>query len=65
MKGSHMLELPGVFDILFTGREEYFKAKIKDAIVDAYGHTLYLVGPDGTVYNWSNVVIIKPARVTN
>ncbi len=59
-----MLELPGTFDILFVGREEYVKLKIQDAITDAYGRTLYLKCSDGAVVNWSNVIIIRPARVS-
>jgi hypothetical protein len=59
-----MLELPGTFDILFTGKETYVKIKINNMIQDTRGHILYLVGSDEAIYNWNNIVIMRKARVS-
>lgn len=57
-----MVEMYGFFNILFTGQKEYARVKIINSVQDAYGHYIYLVGPDDTIYNWSNIVIMRKAK---
>lgn len=54
-----MDEFEGVFEVLFVGQGKYIEVTILGAIRDAYAHILYLRGLNGTIYNWSCVVIMK------
>lgn len=57
-----MLELPDTFDVVFVGNEKNVRIKITGMVQDPYGHILWLVGSDGSIYNWDNIIRIRKVR---
>lgn len=50
----------GVFDIQFVGEEKQRRGiSIQFSVRDGYGRPLYLVGKDGTNWNWSTIIRVK------
>lgn len=50
----------GFFDIQFVGEDKPRRGiQIHHAVVDSNAHPIYLVGPDNTNWNWSNIIRIK------
>lgn len=52
------MDFIGTYKIMFVGREEYSQVELEHFIQDAIGHPIYLVGTDGAIYNWSNVIMM-------
>lgn len=46
----------GWFDIEFVGDPTSREIEIAHPVVNGQNHYLYLVGSDGTVYNWSTII---------
>lgn len=54
--------LPCKYNILFNGRADYIPVLITAIIRDHMGHPIWLESPDDTIYNWSNIQIMRKAR---
>lgn len=55
-------EMKGTFDILFTGEDSPRRLVIDGRVTDTWARILYLYTPDGTIYNFSNVISIRKVR---
>lgn len=53
------LSFTGIFEITFVGGAAPVRVKLETYMMDSYGHYLYLVGENDTIYNWDNIAIIK------
>ena len=52
-------EPKGTFDVVFVGEDGPRRLVIDGKVQDTWARILYLYGPDGTIYNFSNVISIK------
>lgn len=50
---------PGAYDVEFVGSPLVRRIDVQYAMYNGDAHILYLVAPDGTIYNWSTVIKIK------
>lgn len=53
----------GVWLIDFIGLEGSRRVEVVSWSIDSHGHPIFLIGTNGTRYNWSN--IIKMAKEIN
>lgn len=59
IKAFNIDDMEGTFDILFIGEPEPKRLVITDGVMNSYGKWMYLMGIDGTVYNYSTVISVK------
>lgn len=54
-----MDEFEGEYEMFFSYYPNPIKVELKFAMRDSRGDVLYLLGIDGTIYNWANIVMMK------
>jgi hypothetical protein len=54
--------LIGPCDIRFVGHEKFVQVNIDTIVQDKNNHVVHVLGKDGAIYNWSNIIVIRKAR---
>lgn len=54
-----MDDFNGVYTIRFVGFPHLIEVDIDHSVRDIYGHPIYVVTKDETIYNWSNILMMK------
>lgn len=55
-----MLEqVTGICNVRFVGEDKWRKLNVDRVCMNIYGHILYVLLKDGSIINWSNIVVIR------
>lgn len=55
------MNIRGFCKVLFVGKDTLTQIDVDCIVQDSSGHPVYILGTDGAIYNWSNIIMIIKA----